>query len=63
MKAKEQGLTSLEKIKAVHLWPEAFSIENNLITPTFKIKRNIAKETFKEAITAMYASAGGPLGN
>ena len=45
-KAKEFGLTSLEKVKKVHLHPAPFTVENDLITPTFKIKRNIAKKTF-----------------
>ena len=54
-KVKDYGLTSLEKIKAVHLSAEPFSIDNNLITPTFKIKRNIAKIVFKAAIDQMYA--------
>jgi long-chain acyl-CoA synthetase len=54
-KVKDYGLTSLEKIKAVHLSAEPFSVDNNLITPTFKIKRNIAKIVFKEAIDKMYA--------
>jgi long-chain acyl-CoA synthetase len=54
-KVKDYGLISLEKIKAVHLYPEPFSVDNNLITPTFKIKRNIAKIVFKEAIDKMYA--------
>lgn len=54
-KVKEHKLTSLEKIKDIHLFAEPFSVENNLITPTFKIKRNIAKITFKEPIEKMYA--------
>ena len=54
-KVTDYGLTSLEKIKAVHLSAEPFSVDNNLITPTFKIKRNIAKIVFKEAIEKMYA--------
>ena len=47
-KAKEQGLTSLEKLKKVFLTKELFTQENNLITPTFKIKRNVAKRVFQE---------------
>jgi len=35
--------TSLEKPYEICLMDEPFSIENNLITPTFKLKRNIAK--------------------
>ena len=54
-KVKGHNLTSLEKIKDIHFFAEPFSVENNLITPTFKIKRNIAKVTFKDAIEKMYA--------
>lgn len=39
--------TSLEKPYDIYLHPEAFSVENNLMTPTFKLKRNIAKQVFK----------------
>jgi long-chain acyl-CoA synthetase len=54
-KAKEFSFTSLEKIKKIHLHPQPFSVDNNLLTPTFKIKRNDAKKFFKEQIDAMYA--------
>ena len=45
-KAKEYGLTSLEKIKKVHLTLTPFTVANDIITPTFKIKRNVAKRVF-----------------
>ena len=54
-KAKEFNLNGLEKIKKVHLTSTPWTVENDLITPTFKIKRNIAKKTFLEQIEAMYA--------
>lgn len=54
-KAKEYALTSLERIKKVFLTPEPFTQQNDLITPTFKIKRNIAKKVFLEEINKMYA--------
>ena len=54
-KAKENALTSLEKIKKVHLTMTPFTVENDLITPTFKIKRNIAKKYFEAQIEQMYA--------
>ena len=53
-KAKEYGLNSLEKVKAIHIAEEPFTVENDIITPTFKIKRNIAKKVYKEAIDIMY---------
>lgn len=45
-KAKEYGLTSLEKIKKIHISMVPFTVDNELITPTFKIKRNVAKRVF-----------------
>lgn len=54
-KAKEYNLTSLEKIKKIHLHGAPFTVENDLITPTFKIKRNIAKKVFQEQIDKLYA--------
>jgi len=55
-KAKEHSLNSLEKVRDIYLTAEPFSVENNVVTPTFKIKRNIAKVYFKEAIEKMYAN-------
>jgi long-chain acyl-CoA synthetase len=56
-KAKEHNLTSLEKIKAVYISPEPFTVDNNIVTPTMKTKRNVAKTYFKDAIEKMYADA------
>lgn len=38
----------------IHLDP--FTAENDLLTPTFKTKRNIAAKTFAEQIKALYAA-------
>jgi long-chain acyl-CoA synthetase len=56
-KAKEHSLTSLEKIKAVFLSPEPFSVDNNIVTPTMKTKRNVARTYFKDAIEKLYSDA------
>ncbi|KAL5786612.1 hypothetical protein ACOSQ2_009004 [Xanthoceras sorbifolium] len=52
---KEGQLRGFEFAKAVTLVPEPFSMENGLLTPTFKIKRPQAKEYFAKAISNMYA--------
>ena len=54
--AKSNKLSGLEKIKKMHLIEELFSVENDILTPTFKIKRNIAKNKFKDEISAIYAA-------
>jgi long-chain acyl-CoA synthetase len=45
---------SLERIRKFHLTGDMFSVDNNLLTPTFKIKRNIAKKVFAKEIEEMY---------
>jgi len=47
-------LSSLEKPKDIILTTEPFSIENNMLTPTFKLKRNVGREVYKNQIDAMY---------
>lgn len=48
------GLKGFEQVAAVRLAPEPFSVENGLMTPTFKIKRPQAQAAFQQAITDMY---------
>lgn len=52
---KENNLSGLEKPKDIFLTTDAFSIENDMLTPTFKLKRNIAKKVYQERIDEMYA--------
>lgn len=40
--AKENNLSGLEKPKRIIVTGDAFTIENDMLTPTFKLKRNVA---------------------
>uniref|UniRef100_A0A1D1YCP8 Long-chain-fatty-acid--CoA ligase n=1 Tax=Anthurium amnicola TaxID=1678845 RepID=A0A1D1YCP8_9ARAE len=51
---KQAQLRGFEFVKAVTLVPEPFTLENGLLTPTFKIKRPQAKAYFAKAISNMY---------
>jgi len=51
---RKAKLYGFELAKAIHLSKEPFSIENDLLTPSFKIMRHKAKKTFKKQIDAMY---------
>jgi long-chain acyl-CoA synthetase len=50
---KNAELASFETIKDFRLLDE-FSIENGLLTPTLKVKRNVAMEQFADVIAEMY---------
>lgn len=52
---REAQLRGFEFVKAVTLTLEPFTMENGLLTPTFKIKRPQAKECFAKAISDMYS--------
>ncbi|CDW76486.1 long-chain-fatty-acid--ligase 5 [Stylonychia lemnae] len=53
--AVENKFNSLEKIKFIHLTLEQMTQENDLLTPTMKIKRNIAKKVYDKEITELYS--------
>ena len=52
---QREGLNSLEQAKAIKLVVEPFSVENGLLTPTFKLKRPALKERFMEDFVEMYS--------
>jgi long-chain acyl-CoA synthetase len=51
---KANNLKGFEIIKNVHLTYKSFSISNNLLTPTLKLKRYQAKIKFHNEIIEMY---------
>jgi long-chain acyl-CoA synthetase len=53
---KNKEFASFETIKKFRLLEE-FSIENGLLTPTLKVKRNVAMERFADVIDGMYTEA------
>jgi long-chain acyl-CoA synthetase len=51
------GLTSFETVRAVYLESEPFSVENGLMTPTFKLKRQQMAQNFKKQLDELYREA------
>ncbi|KAF8321178.1 long-chain-fatty-acid-CoA ligase [Clavulina sp. PMI_390] len=51
--AKKAGLKGFETVKAVHMTNEPFTAEN-VLTPTFKIKRKEAHAYFQKELDALY---------
>lgn len=52
--AKQQGLQGFEQVQGVTLEPEQFTVENDLMTPTFKLKWYKIKQRYQDQIDAMY---------
>ena len=53
--AKSAKLSGFERARSIRLYGEAFTVENGLLTPTFKPKRPQLKKRFQPDIGAMYA--------
>ena len=58
--SKDAGLKGFEMIKKLHLEPELWSVENGMLTPTFKTKRNDLKKRYQAEIDAMYSEGAAP---
>ena len=54
---KKRGLMSYEQVKAIDFIREAFTIENGLLTPTFKSRRYAVEKKYKEVFVNIYKSA------
>ncbi len=52
---KNKEFASFETIKKISIVPE-FTIDNGLLTPTLKLKRNVAVKKYEKEIEAMYPS-------
>ena len=44
------------QVAAIRLSPDPFSVENGMLTPTFKLKRPQAKAAYEEVIQQMYST-------
>jgi len=51
-----QGLSVIEKVRNFTLIPEPFSVENEMLTPSMKIRRHIITRHYGEQIMGLYGS-------
>src|SRR5581483_5293820 len=50
----QAGIASFERVRRFMVLPEAFTVENGMMTPTLKIRRTAVEERYRELIEAMY---------
>jgi len=60
--AEKKKLQGFEKIKAVYIATEPFTVENDLLTPTLKLKRSEAAKAFRNEIDALYKAINDEAG-
>jgi long-chain acyl-CoA synthetase len=53
---KRRGLMSYEQVKAIEFIKEPFTIENGLLTPTFKARRYAVEKKYKDLFQIIYKS-------
>jgi long-chain acyl-CoA synthetase len=49
-----EGLASFETIKKFYVVPEALTVENNMLTPTLKLKRQSIAKRYRDPLEALY---------
>jgi long-chain acyl-CoA synthetase len=54
---KRRGLMSYEQVKAIEFIKEPFTIENGLLTPTFKARRFAVEKKYKDLFKTIYETA------
>jgi len=58
--ANESHLLSYQKVKTIYLESNEWTIENNLLTPTFKLRRGLVKEKYKEIVVDLIRNYRAP---
>jgi long-chain acyl-CoA synthetase len=58
--SRESGLHGFEVVRDIELESELFTVDNDLVTPTFKLKRQKLRDLYQDQIDAMYTRMAKP---
>ncbi|OCB84221.1 acetyl-CoA synthetase-like protein [Sanghuangporus baumii] len=53
--AKNAGLKGFETVKKIHVTLEPFTVDNNMLTPTFKLRRRDVVAKYKDVLEQLYS--------
>ncbi|KAG7397040.1 hypothetical protein PHYBOEH_001318 [Phytophthora boehmeriae] len=60
--SKRAKLAGFERVREIYLHHELFTVDNELLTPTFKLRRGDAQKRFQSQIDHMYELTGDKIG-
>ena len=52
--ALDAKLFGFERVRNIHLEPNEWSVANNMLSPSMKLKRHVTQETYKDVIRDLY---------
>lgn len=52
--ALDAKLFGFERVQNIHLEPNEWSVANNMLSPSMKLKRHVTQETYKDVIRDLY---------
>jgi len=53
--SRSHGLHGFETVRAIHVESRPFSAENDMLTPTFKLKRQKVRDAYEKELDGLYA--------
>jgi long-chain acyl-CoA synthetase len=49
-----EGLSVIERVRRIIIAPEAFTIENEMMTPTMKLRRHVITDCYRDRLEKLY---------
>lgn len=49
-------LSAIERVRKFHVMPEAFSVDNGLMTPTLKLRRHLIVTAYRDLLESLYGA-------
>jgi len=49
-----ESMSVIERVRRIIVAPEAFTIENEMMTPTMKLRRHVITERYRDRLEKLY---------
>ena len=59
--SNKKAISRAQMVQNFYLMPEDFSVENDCLTPSLKLKRKVASKKYEKEIEQMYSAGNAKL--